>query len=205
MAMWLLTSTFYGNWLPGDDRGFVGRITEHRKGDAPKPRVEHDQYGTSFDATISGLTRYARSVMKGESIHITSEQASALLEQFRETAQYRGWKLIAVAILFNHVHWLVELLEDEHGSVGLQAFKAYGSRRLNQKWGVPPSKTWWTSKGSARLKPDEESQQTAIAYVKKQHNPLLIWTADQTEVKSDEKNESDSENKSGSENESGIR
>jgi hypothetical protein len=27
---WLLTNTSYGNWLPGDRRGFVGRVWEHR-------------------------------------------------------------------------------------------------------------------------------------------------------------------------------
>src|SRR5437763_1061534 len=27
---WLLSSTFYGNWLPGDPRGFVSRVRDRR-------------------------------------------------------------------------------------------------------------------------------------------------------------------------------
>ena len=30
MRYWLLTSTTYGTWLPGDERGFVGRVWDTR-------------------------------------------------------------------------------------------------------------------------------------------------------------------------------
>ncbi len=40
---WLLTSTFYGTWLPGDRRGFVGRVRDARPDDLPTlVRLEHD-------------------------------------------------------------------------------------------------------------------------------------------------------------------
>jgi REP element-mobilizing transposase RayT len=79
--------------------------------------------------------------------------------------------------MHNHVHWVVELPVEIHGNVGLQSFKSYGSRILNQTWGKPKSETWWTSKGSARLKPDDESRHAAIDYVCNQYQPLVLWRA----------------------------
>ena len=177
MRTWLLTSTFYGNWLPGSERGFVGRVRESRVGDlADDRRREHDDYGTDYDAEMSGLHRHARAIMKGEPIRITHEQAGVLFFQFRETARVRGWGMRALAVMANHVHWVVELPDDIHGNIGLQGFKAYGSRALNRRWGTPRSGTWWTSKGSTRLKLDEAARQAAIRYVRKQENALVIWS-----------------------------
>ena len=38
---------------------------------------------------------------------LTAEQARALVEQFRETAHYRKWTLIACAVMHNHVHVVI--------------------------------------------------------------------------------------------------
>src|SRR3954447_483034 len=55
---WLLTSTFYGNWLPGDPRGFVSRVRDVRPDEvAPAARREHDAPGTPYDADLDGLHR----------------------------------------------------------------------------------------------------------------------------------------------------
>jgi REP element-mobilizing transposase RayT len=50
--------------------------------------------------------------MKGERVRIEKTQAEALIEQFQETASYRGWSLLAAAIMFNHVHWVVTVPGD---------------------------------------------------------------------------------------------
>src|SRR5437763_2386082 len=105
---WLLTNTCYGNWLPGDGRGFVGRVWEHRPGDAEdKPRIPHDLPGEAYDEDVPGLERAARALMSGLPITLAVEQAEVLLAQFQETARFRGWELRAVAILFNHFHIVV--------------------------------------------------------------------------------------------------
>jgi hypothetical protein len=53
---WLLTSTTYGTWLPGDERGFVGRVRDVRVGDEiSDARIEHDRVGTQYDAAIPKL------------------------------------------------------------------------------------------------------------------------------------------------------
>ena len=176
MNAWLLTSTFYGTWLPGDERGFVSRVRDHRWDEAPQlRRAEHDQYGESFDADLAGLRQHAKQSMRGPSIRINHEQAKVLLAQFQETAQYRKWALHAVAIMAEHVHWVVVLPETCHGSTGLRDFKSYGSRALTQRFGLPKSETWWTSKGSNRWLPDEDALRAAIEYVRNQQYPLTLW------------------------------
>jgi len=95
---WLLTSTFYGNRLPGDPRGFVSRVRDLRPGDSvsdagrhERARHEHDIPGTPCDADMPGLYRSAQSLLKGPVIRIALEQAQALTPQFQETAAHRGW------------------------------------------------------------------------------------------------------------------
>ena len=173
---WLLTSTFYGNWLPGDPRGFVSRVTDDRPDDPATPvRHEHDRPGTPCDADVPGLRRSAAALMKGEPVRLSREQVDVLLEQFRETAAYRGWTLLAAAITPNHVHLVVGCPSDPDPPRLLQAFKSYASRALTARFGRPAAGTWWTAGGSARKLPDEAAVQGAVRYVAEQHAPLVVW------------------------------
>src|SRR5262245_7510875 len=125
MQFWLLTSTFYGNWLPGDGRGFVGRVRERRPGELPGgSRREHDRHGEAYDAEMPGLRRHAQSLMKGSAMRVSKEQAELLRDQFLETASFRGWRLFAAAIMPDHVPWVVGLPDEDHGRDALQSFKA---------------------------------------------------------------------------------
>jgi len=173
---WLLTSTFYGNWLPGEERGFVSRVREQRPGDVPsKSRHEHDEPGSPYDQDISGLRRNTEGEMRGPPISINGEQAQTLLNQFHETAGYRGWELLAVAIMNNHVHWVVGVTGDPDPTKILGDLKAYGSRALNRVWGKPPGGTWWTYDGSKRKLGNESAVQNAVKYVQDQEHPLVTW------------------------------
>ena len=183
---WLLTTTFYGNWLPGDPRGFVSRVRDIRPGergcvsarsdDLSNPaRHEHDVPGTPYDEDLPGLHRAAREQLRSAPIRIGPEHASVLLEQFQETARCRGWTLLAVAIMSNHVHLVVGVMGDPSPTKVLGDIKAYGSRALNRRWGKPPSETWWTYDGSKRKLKNEETLLNAINYVRNQPNALLIW------------------------------
>jgi REP element-mobilizing transposase RayT len=176
---WLLTSTFYGNWLPGDPRGSVTRVRDLRPDDEDcVVRLEHDRPGTPYDDDLPGLWKAALRQMRGPRIRIEQSQAEALSAQFQETATYRGWTLQAFAIMFNHVHWVVTVSGDPSPSDLLRDFKSYGSRVLNRKWGKRPNDTWWTESGSKRKLKDESAVQTAVRYVRRQPIPLVIWTAD---------------------------
>ena len=172
---WLLTSTFYGNWLPGDPRGSVTRVRERRPEDADcAVRLEHDRPGTPCDADLPGLWRAARAGMKGPRVRIGPQQAHALAAQFRETATHREWTLHALAVMSNHVHIVVTVPDDPDPSDVLGDFKSYGSRVLNRRWGKRPNGTWWTESGSKRKLPDEQAVADAILYVVRQQRPLIV-------------------------------
>jgi REP element-mobilizing transposase RayT len=180
MRTWLLTNTTYGTWLPGDPRGSVTSVRDLRPSDpTPEARIEHDLPGEPWADAIPGLHRAAIDAMTGPPIYLDLAQAEALLSQFQETARFRGWTLLAVAIMANHVHLVVEVPGDPDPRRVLADFKAYGSRQLNRQWGALPSGTWWTEKGSKRKLPDERAVADAIAYVLyKQPHPLVVWSPD---------------------------
>ncbi|RIK78874.1 MAG: hypothetical protein DCC67_11135 [Planctomycetota bacterium] len=107
---------------------------------------------------------------------VTRPQAEAILAQFQETAAHRGWALSAVAIMFNHVHLVVEAPPSVGKSQLLRDFKSYAARRLNRQFGAPASGGWWTHGGSCRVVADVAS---AVDYVCcRQPNPLVVWRGD---------------------------
>jgi REP element-mobilizing transposase RayT len=170
MRYWLVTSTTYGSWLPGDRRGFVGKIKD-RAGD----RVIHNVPGTPYDAGMPRLESAAKKVLKSPPIRLRVEHAEVLRDQFFETASFRGWHLLAVAIMSNHFHVVIGAAEETDPEKLLGDLKSYGSRILNRRWGKPASDTWWTSSGSKRHLNDETSLIAAVRYVEHQEFPLVVW------------------------------
>ena len=175
---WFLTNTCYGQWLPGDERGFVGRVWEHRPGDAvDKRRVEHDLPGELYDEDMSGLERASRELMSGPPVELTKAHAEVLLAQFQETARFRKWEIQAVAIMCNHFHIAVGVSGDPKPAKILGDFKSWATRRLSERFGQPLSETWWTEGGSKRKLPDDKAVKNAVHYtLYKQPNPLITWS-----------------------------
>jgi REP element-mobilizing transposase RayT len=175
---WLLTNTCYGTWLPGAASGFVGRVWEHRSSDPDqKRRVMHDVPGTPYDEKMPGLEQASRAYTKGPPIYLDVPKAETLLAQFQETAQHRGWSIRAVAIMYNHFHIVVGVLNDPSPSKILGDFKSWGTRALTNRFGEPLSETWWTERGSKRKLKNEAALAAAIHYVLyDQPNPLLTWS-----------------------------
>lgn len=125
---------------------------------------------------MPGLHRSAQELMKGSPIYLDLEKAEAVLAQFQETAGHRGWTLLAVSIMANHFHMVVEVSGDPAPRKVLADFKAYASRKLNRTYGKPLAKKWWTEKGSKRKLPDNRAIADGIHYVLyKQPNPLVVW------------------------------
>jgi hypothetical protein len=169
---WLLTSTMYGNWLPGDERGFVGTVR------TPLGLQQiHNLPGSEYDRDVGWLRHAATSQLKGPPIALNFSQAEILFSQFYETATHRRWNLSAVGIMATHCHIVVGVLGDPEPEDILRDFKSYGSRALNRACGRPKSETWWTESGSKRKLPDEAAVLAAVEYVRHQLNPLLIWIA----------------------------
>jgi REP element-mobilizing transposase RayT len=178
MRVWLLTNTYYGNWLPGDERGSVTSVRNHRPGDPTIPsRIEHDVPGTPYENCMPGLQRSAAARLKSPPVHLNLAQANCVLKQFRETAAHRSWIPLAAAIMHYHFHLVVQVPGDPSPDKILVEFKAYASRRLNQLYGRPKSETWWTSNGSKRKLADEAAVSAAVRYVlERQPNPLVVWS-----------------------------
>ena len=175
---WLLTNTCYGTWLPGDGRGFVGHVWDHRADDDPTARrIEHDIPGTPCDEDMPGLEKAARERMKGPPVLLALAHAEAALGQFQETAAFRRWSIEAAAIMINHFHLVVGVMGDPKPGKILGDFKSWATRTLSRKFGEPASETWWTERGSKRKLPDDAARFAGINYALfKQWNPLLTWS-----------------------------
>jgi REP element-mobilizing transposase RayT len=169
---WLLTSTTYGNWLPGDPRGFVG-TTKTLLGVSSIRNLP----GTEHDRDNLRLRNFARSTLKGPPILLSLAQACVMHSQFHETAAHKGWMLSAVGIMANHIHLVVGVPGDPDPETVLGVFKSYGSRALNRNWQRPESEMWWTESGSKRKLRDEAAVLAAVEYVRNQAWPLVIWIA----------------------------
>jgi len=174
---WLITSTTYGTWLPGDRRGFVGPVR-----DAFGQQRVNNVPGTPFDRNVPSLQAKAKTLLKCPPVALDETQAQILLTQFQDTAAYRRWLFVAAAIMTNHFHVVVAANDGTRSSSILRDLKSYGSRALSQRWSKPASDTWWTKSGSRRRLPNETAVQRAIQYVKHQPNSLVVWINEETSI-----------------------
>jgi REP element-mobilizing transposase RayT len=168
--IWFLTWTTYGTWLPGDERGFVSP-----KFDGTVPERRHNALGTEYDAGRRRLRELAMANLVGPPIWLTAEHAGVLRKQFEETAHYRGWVILAAAIMPNHVHILTGVWGDPDPEDLMRDYKSYGSRALNREFGRRESGTWWTEQGSKRKARNQRHLEVLIRYIRKQPNAFLIW------------------------------
>lgn len=83
---WLITWTMYGNWLPGDPRGFVSTVSDGKGG-----KAIHNLPGTPYDEDWELLNGAMIRSLIQPPIRLTKEQANAVFAQFQETATCRGW------------------------------------------------------------------------------------------------------------------
>lgn len=165
---YLLTWTTHGSWLPGDERGFVGRVPDGRGG-----QTVHNQPGSPYDADMPALRAAALARRKTEAVRLGSAEAQACLAALAETAERHGLTLWAAAVMATHVHAVVASPVDE-GPRLLNLFKGVSSRRLGQRFGPRTGGAWWTRHGSRRLLPDARAAEAAIRYVKEQAGVLAI-------------------------------
>jgi REP element-mobilizing transposase RayT len=170
---WFVTRTTYGTWLPGDERGFVTHVRTE------EGQVIHNVYGTEVDADMPGLKAYARSIMKQEAVWFSQEQAEIVARQLRETAGYRGWRLLVLAVMANHVHLVVEAAETVPAQKILGDFKSYATRALNRDFGGGKKRRWWTESGSKRPLRDTQAVDDTVEYVRQQQSALVVWTAEE--------------------------
>jgi hypothetical protein len=102
---WLLTNTTYGTWLPGDHRGFVGHVLEHRPTELDEDRrIVHTIPGTPCDVGLPGLPSDTWWTERGSTRKLSNEAA------LRAAIHY---------VLYNQPHplltWSRELGLNPHG------------------------------------------------------------------------------------------
>ena len=106
---------------------------------------------------------------------LTTMHAEIIVDQLRETSDYRKQQLNAVAVMYDHIHVVVGVPGDPDPAELLRDYKSYASRALNARFGKPSSGTWWTASGSRRILKEDAALLSAIDYVRRQPNPLLLW------------------------------
>jgi REP element-mobilizing transposase RayT len=169
---WLLTWTCYGNWLPGERRGFVGNVRELGE------QVVQNIPGTPYDADMPRLEVWVLQQMNGLPVTLQRAEAEAMIAQYQETARIKLWGLQAASVMFNHTHIVVGVPGDPDPQAILEAFKSWATRAVKKIRPIPPNGTFWTAKGSKRKLPNEEAIRAGVVYVvKKQPNPLAVWFA----------------------------
>ena len=164
MRFWHLTSTTYGTWLPGDERGSV---SDHF---GPDGRHRNNVYGTEFDSSRPDVYREAGLRMKQNAVWLTAAQATAVLDQFEETCHFRGWTLHATSAAGNHFHVALEAGNESPKKL-LDDLKAYATRRLNRLF---RRQEWWTEGGSKRPKPLFDARFETVRYIRDQPDAIEV-------------------------------
>jgi REP element-mobilizing transposase RayT len=150
---YFLTWTTYGTWLPGDDRGWVKRLS-------------------GIQAADESVARKAALRMTSNACRLSNNQRAIVQRTIVEHCRIRGWTLHVVNCRTNHVH-VVVTANIEPKAVRDQ-LKAWCTRKLNECLqpdelsAVRPrtKRKWWTERGSCRYINHEDDLETAIVYVR---------------------------------------
>jgi REP element-mobilizing transposase RayT len=151
---YFLTFRTYGTWLHGDERGSVDRL--------------HNQVGEPLLGADPKLHRYRRRLMKSDAVLLDDACRVSVEKTIHEVAAYRGWRILALAVLSNHVHVVVETEEDRQNANPEKLtndFKSYSTRRLREAGLLSPSIRVWEHHGSTRFLKTPEAVENACHYV----------------------------------------
>lgn len=131
---------------------------------------------------VPKLERIARARMVGAPVWLAPEHTATVVDSLRRTSALRGWCLLAVAVMRNHVHLVVGVAGDPDPAGLLRVLKANSSRALNTRHGRKPAGRWWTQSGSRRVLRGETAVSAAARYVLEQYAPLVVWRAEDPAV-----------------------
>ena len=146
-----LTWTCYGQWLPGDERGYVDR--------------ENRTPGTPYAPWNPRRLSAAANAMREDACWLNLHQRRLAAEGVREASAGQGWRLLAVNVQPDHVHALVDA-RDVTGKHAIRVLKAFATRRLRSAFAS--RRRWWTKGGKVELVRDERHLATVARYVAEQ-------------------------------------
>ena len=161
----LETWTCYGQWLPGDPRGYVSNtLTEEGY------RARRNVRGTNYDRDDPATLRRAKTLQKHPTMWLTKELANVTAQAMLAAAVDREWIILRAAVMSNHVHAVVANCPDDAPAVR-RVLKGVSQARLNDHVGSP--KSWWTRGGSDRYLHGEQAiAAAAVNYVAQQARML---------------------------------
>ena len=144
-----ITWTTYGNWLPGDARGW-----RHRDGgmQLPQPRLE----------------RWCRQQLADEAVLLSPHDRETVEGAIREHCEHRGWELIEFNARTNHVH--VVLIASAKPSKVRDQLKANCTRELRCQESPLQAPKIWTKRGDCSVLDNDEEIQAAALYVREQQD-----------------------------------
>ena len=146
-----LTWTCYGQWLPGDARGFVDR--EHRTPDSPYAEPDLRLYTASANR------------MAEHACWLSDRHRAVAQAALEEACQHRGWTLEEVNVQPDHVH-LALRAPPLTGKRAMEALKSWATMCLNRAF--PRRNRWWTKGGKVELIYNEAHLRSVTAYIRRQ-------------------------------------
>jgi REP element-mobilizing transposase RayT len=155
---YFITFSTYGARLSGDERGYVDR--------------RENLYGFPLPLPNRARSITANQNMVGTAQVLSDSQRAVVLGALMEVCGYRSWELLAAHVRSNHVHVVVSASASVASM--LRDFKAYASRRLNERDSV--TKKRWAEHASTRYLWNEKSIWLAVQYVvEEQGEPMAVY------------------------------
>jgi REP element-mobilizing transposase RayT len=145
-----ITFRCYGTWLHGDERGSIDRF--------------HNRYKAPYLPRSDRRRDLNAGKLKSDPDTLNSEQRRSVDSAIRDVCAHRRWFLHALNVRSNHVHIVVSIGTDKPERA-LNAFKAYGTRRMRSDGNWQEGHSFWADKGSQRHLWNERSLALAIDYV----------------------------------------
>jgi len=141
---YFLSWTCYGTWLHGDARGSADDL--------------HNVRGTPYLAPDPARQRHEAGLMKHDPVTLSSEARRLVEETIRAHCEIRQWRLLAVNVRSNHLHFVVDCDGRIAPEDAMEQFKAWATRKLRER-------AFWTEHGSTRWINHEAGLLAAIDYV----------------------------------------
>ena len=138
-----ITWTTYGNWMPGDLRGW-----RKRKGGQQLPRPL--------------LAKWCRLQMKGEAVLLATHNRETVEEACRKHCEHRGWHLFALSARTNHVH--VVVAADAAPQKVRDQLKANCTGKLRRQINPMIAERTWTRGGDCEVLDTEDDVDAAVIY-----------------------------------------
>ena len=148
---YFITFRTYGTWLHGDKRGSVDRF--------------HTQVNEPLIAPDARLQGHRKNLMKSEAVALDDFARECVADAIREVASHRGWSLLALNVLSNHLHALVTVPDDVQPEKVMNDFKAWSTRRLRERRDWAPAASVWATHCSTRYLKNERDVHAAYDYV----------------------------------------